>query len=278
MTIKDDLSTSPAPAPPPPSYVRRHPILSAFGILSGLSLFSALWPVSAIVVGVAVAGHATGADRAVLHIAERLAARIASSMHHAAHHVPGPVAPAPTAPQPSAPEPSAPRREVHAPAAPAARSHRAPHPRTPGSHRHEPARRPRTWSTKSARPPTGRGSEPRVRSPQPGACLAKPLQRFLGAEKHHGFDHGQSGRSAEDRDVQDAKRIPGLGARLFSHGTQPLNQGIVISRPPASMASMAASSIAAAVALSTFFGGNSTPSSSLISPRAGRRGVWRRPG
>src|SRR5580704_4662186 len=110
MTIKDDLSTSPAPPPAPPSYVRRHPILSAFGILSGLSLFSSLWPVSAIVVGVAVAGHATGADRAVLHIAERLAARLVSSMHHPAHHEPGPAAPAPAAPQPSAPEPSAPRR------------------------------------------------------------------------------------------------------------------------------------------------------------------------
>jgi hypothetical protein len=144
MTIKDDRSTSPAPAPAPPSYVRRHPILTAFGILSGLSLFSALWPVSAIVVGVAVAGHTTGADRAVLHVAERLAERVVSSMHHPAHHEPGPAAPAPTPPQPSAPEPAAPRREAHPPAAPAARSRRAPHPHSPGAHRHEPARRPRT--------------------------------------------------------------------------------------------------------------------------------------
>jgi hypothetical protein len=143
MTIKDDLSTSPAPPPTPPSYVRRHPILSAFGILSGLSLFSALWPVSAIIVGVAVAGHATGADRAVLHIAERLAARLVTSMRHPAHHEPEPAAPAPTAPQPSAPEPSAPRREAHPPTAPAVRSRRAHHPQTPSTHRHEPARRPR---------------------------------------------------------------------------------------------------------------------------------------
>ena len=54
MTIRDERSTPPA-TPPPPSYVRRHPILAGFGVLSGLSLFSALWPVSAIVVAVAVA-------------------------------------------------------------------------------------------------------------------------------------------------------------------------------------------------------------------------------
>jgi hypothetical protein len=76
MTITNDRSPTPTPAAAPPSYVRRHPILAAFGVLSGLSLFSALWPVSAVVVGVAVAGHATGLDRAAWRLAERLAARI----------------------------------------------------------------------------------------------------------------------------------------------------------------------------------------------------------
>ena len=85
MTITDDRATTPTPAATPPSYVRRHPILAAFGVLSGLSLFSALWPLSAIVVGVAVAGHATGLDRAVLHQAERLGDRVRSSVHHRVH-------------------------------------------------------------------------------------------------------------------------------------------------------------------------------------------------
>lgn len=144
MPITDDRSTTPTPATAPPSYVRRHPILAAFGVLSGLSLFSGLWPLSAIVVGVAVAGHATGLDLAALHLAERLGGRIRSSLNHGAHHEPAPAAPAPVAPHPSAPAPPAPRHEAHAPAAPAARSHRAPHPHAPTAHRHEPARRPKT--------------------------------------------------------------------------------------------------------------------------------------
>lgn len=94
MTITDDRSSTPAPAAAPPSYVRRHPILAAFGVLSGLSLLSALWPVSAIVIAVAVAGHATGLDRAAVLLAERLAARISSSAHHHGHAEPGPTAPA----------------------------------------------------------------------------------------------------------------------------------------------------------------------------------------
>src|ERR1035438_9377983 len=149
MPITDDRSTTPTPAAAPPSYVRRHPILAAFGVLSGLSLFSALWPLSAIVIGVAVAGHATGLDRAALHLAERLAVRIRSSAHNRVHHEPAPAAPSPPAPapvvpHPSAPAPSAPRHEADPPAKPAVRSHRTPHPHAPTSHRHEPARRPKT--------------------------------------------------------------------------------------------------------------------------------------
>jgi hypothetical protein len=140
MTITDDRSSTPTSAAPPPSYVRRHPILTAFGVLSGLSLFSALWPVSAVVIAVAVAGHATGLDRAALVLVERLAARINASAHRHEHSDPEPVEPAPSAPQPSAPTPSAPvpsapRREAHPPAAPAARSRRDPHAHGPAVHR-----------------------------------------------------------------------------------------------------------------------------------------------
>jgi hypothetical protein len=139
MTITDDRSPTPTPAAAPPSYIRRHPILAAFGVLSGLSLFSALWPVSAVVVGVAVAGHATGLDRAAWRLAERLAARISLVAHHPDRVEP---APAPSGPQPSAPAPSAPRREVHATAAPAARSRPHPHAHGPAGHRPGRPRRP----------------------------------------------------------------------------------------------------------------------------------------
>ncbi len=152
MTITDDRSTTPAPAAAPPSYVRRHPILAAFGVLSGLSLFAALWPVSAVVIGVAVAGHATGLDRTALLLAERLVERIGAASHRHAHpepepaapapSLPEPAAPAPSAPAPSAPAPSAPRREAHASAAPAARVRRDPQAQAPGARR--PVRRHRT--------------------------------------------------------------------------------------------------------------------------------------
>jgi hypothetical protein len=135
MTITDDRSTTPAPAAAPPSYVRRHPILAAFGVLSGLSLFSALWPVSAVVVGVAVAGHATGLDRTALLLAERLVARIGASAHRRAHPEPEPAAPAPPSPEPAAPAPAAPRREAHGPAAQAARVRREPHAQLPAARR-----------------------------------------------------------------------------------------------------------------------------------------------
>src|SRR5580704_17238418 len=148
MTITDDRTTPPTPAPTAPSYIRRHPILAGFGVLSGLSLFSALWPVSAIVIAVAIAGHATGLDRAAVLLVERLAARIDASAHHRTHPEPDPKTPSPSAPvapapapEPSAPAPPAPRRQVHTPAAPAARSRRDP--RAPSPHRPAPARRPR---------------------------------------------------------------------------------------------------------------------------------------
>src|SRR5580658_8290807 len=148
MTITDDRTTTPTPAQTPPSYIRRHPILAGFGVLSGLSLFSALWPVSAIVIAVAIAGHATGLDRTAVLLVERVAARIDASAHHRTHPdptpttpTPAPAAPAPS-PEPCAPAPTAPRREVHTPATPTARSRRDPH--APATHRPVRARRPQT--------------------------------------------------------------------------------------------------------------------------------------
>jgi hypothetical protein len=147
MTITDDRTTPPTPAPTPPSYIRRHPILAGFGVLSGLSLFSALWPVSAIVIAVAIAGHATGLDRAAVLLVERVAARIDASAHHRMHPDPAPVTPAPEpgvptpTPEPSAPVP-APRREVNTSATPVVRSRRGPH--APAAHRPAHARRSQT--------------------------------------------------------------------------------------------------------------------------------------
>ena len=103
------------PPTPPPSFVRRHPILAAFGVLSGLSLFSALWPVSAIVVSVAIAADATGLDRKAWSLTKSVAERIATAVHAHTHENPAPSAPAPAAPAPPAPQPSAPRRNVHSP-------------------------------------------------------------------------------------------------------------------------------------------------------------------
>src|SRR5476649_1561274 len=100
MTNTDDRLTNPAPAPPPPSYIRRHPILAGFAVLSGLSLFSALWPVSAIVITLAVAGHATGLDRAAWSLAERGAARVRAALRD---HAPSAPSPSPTTPEPAAP-------------------------------------------------------------------------------------------------------------------------------------------------------------------------------
>ncbi|MGA7987518.1 MAG: hypothetical protein WCB51_03870, partial [Candidatus Dormiibacterota bacterium] len=114
MTISDDRSASPVPPPAPPSFVRRHPIVAGFGVLSGLSLFSALWPVSAIVISVAIAAHVTGADRAAWSITRALATRGAGALHGRGPVSPEP--PAPGSPAPPAPaRPSAPKRDVHAP-------------------------------------------------------------------------------------------------------------------------------------------------------------------
>src|SRR5476651_1081393 len=151
MTNTDDRLTNPAPAPPPPSYIRRHPILAGFAVLSGLSLFSALWPVSAIVITLAVAGHATGLDRAAWSLAERGAARVKAVLRD---HAPSAPSPSPTTPEPAAPPVPTPHREAHSPATAAVRAPRRPSATSPASHRAAPARHPR-----ASEPRVGAGIE-----------------------------------------------------------------------------------------------------------------------
>src|SRR5579862_1085316 len=104
MPLSDDRSASVSPPTPPPSFVRRHPILAGFGVLSALSLFSALWPASAIVVSVAIAADATGLDRKAWSLTKSLAERIATAVRGHEHRDPSP-SPTPVAPSPSAPQP-----------------------------------------------------------------------------------------------------------------------------------------------------------------------------
>ena len=98
MTIPDDRPTFVTAPSPPPSFVRRHPILAGFGVLSGLSLFSALWPASAIVVAVAVAADATGLDRKAWSLTRSVAGRITAAVGDHTRTDPVAPSPAPVAP------------------------------------------------------------------------------------------------------------------------------------------------------------------------------------
>ncbi|HKR98092.1 MAG TPA: hypothetical protein VJU79_01135 [Candidatus Dormibacteraeota bacterium] len=71
-------SAQPSPLPTPaPSFARRHPFYAAFGVLAALSLFSALWPLSAVLTGALVLARATGLDRRAVRAAGEIARRIA---------------------------------------------------------------------------------------------------------------------------------------------------------------------------------------------------------
>jgi hypothetical protein len=102
--------------PTSPSFLRRHPILAAFGALAGLSLFAAYWPASAVITGVVVVGRATGADmvawRWLRSTSTRIAGRVQQAWrrHETKHGAPEPAAPPPApiptpTPTPSAPQP-----------------------------------------------------------------------------------------------------------------------------------------------------------------------------
>jgi hypothetical protein len=138
MTFSDDRPANVTPPAPARSFLRRHPILAGFGVLSGLSLFAALWPVSAIVISVAVAADATGLDRKAWSLTRSVAERIASAVRGRAHQDPSPSPPTPVAPQTAAP-----RRDVRPPSIPTARVRREPRAQQPAAHAPGRARHPR---------------------------------------------------------------------------------------------------------------------------------------
>ena len=108
MTAREAGGTAGPQAPQGPSFIRRHPILAAFGVLAALSLFAAYWPVSAIVTGVLVGARASGADRVAYRWLSRGAAAVAHRFRRAPTSPadpPGGRAPEPPAPS-SSPVPS----------------------------------------------------------------------------------------------------------------------------------------------------------------------------
>ncbi|HWW10860.1 MAG TPA: hypothetical protein VNY76_11505 [Candidatus Acidoferrales bacterium] len=106
MTARDGSTGSRTVPPPRTSFARRHPILAAFGVLAGLSLFAAYFPLSAIVTGVVVGAHATGFDAAAVRLGRRLGSGLAQRWR--ARHNPSVVPPPapPTAEPPASPVPS----------------------------------------------------------------------------------------------------------------------------------------------------------------------------
>ncbi|HEY4870239.1 MAG TPA: hypothetical protein VII79_09550, partial [Candidatus Dormibacteraeota bacterium] len=72
MTARDGSAGGHTAPPPTTSFARRHPILAGFGVLAGLSLFAAYFPLSAIVTCVLVGVRASGADRAAVRLGRRV--------------------------------------------------------------------------------------------------------------------------------------------------------------------------------------------------------------
>lgn len=152
MTVRDAARpAAPAPPPPPgPSFLRRHPVLAAFGVLAALSLFAAYWPLSAIATGVVVAGRASGLDRVVYDAARRGVRAVVTRIAHGPRPEPASPAPEPapapeppraspgtstpsrSSPQPAPPDPPAPSRPTPPRTRrPRAAGERGPAPRTP---------------------------------------------------------------------------------------------------------------------------------------------------
>src|ERR1700694_3375676 len=100
MTARDGSAGGHTVPPPPTSFARRHPILAGFGVLAGLSLFAAYFPLSAIVTGVVVGAHASGVDKAAVSFGRRLGSRLAQRWR-TRHH--GSAAPSPPAEPPVSP-------------------------------------------------------------------------------------------------------------------------------------------------------------------------------
>src|SRR5205807_4521959 len=81
MTAREAGGSAGTQAPQGPSFIRRHPILAAFGVLAALSLFAAYWPVSAVVTGALVGARASGIDRIALQWVRRGAAAAMRRFH-----------------------------------------------------------------------------------------------------------------------------------------------------------------------------------------------------
>src|SRR3989442_14679499 len=108
MTARDtrDRPAAPSPSNGPPSFLRRHPIRAAFGVLAGLSLFATYWPASAIVVGVVAGSRATGLDRKAWSEARLLARLVATRLRRRRPAPQGPPPPAAPAVQMATPGPA----------------------------------------------------------------------------------------------------------------------------------------------------------------------------
>jgi hypothetical protein len=112
VNLRDDASgagRSPSTPPlpkPTPSFARRHPFYTAFGLLAALSLFSTFWPISAAVTLGLVAVRVTGLDARALRAATALGRRLWRFVRHEAPPPPaarGPE-PAPRAPVKTGPQ------------------------------------------------------------------------------------------------------------------------------------------------------------------------------
>ena len=114
--------------------MRRHPILTAFGVLAGLSLFTAYWPASAIVVGVVAGARATGVDSRAWSLTRRVARAVVRRFQRQRTPPPPAEPPAATAPQPARRERVGPEHSVglHA------REQRQPQPRQRAPRTHRP--------------------------------------------------------------------------------------------------------------------------------------------
>lgn len=84
VTARTGGTESEAVSPSGTSFARRHPILTAFGVLAGLSLFAAYFPISAFVTAAVVGARATGIDRRATRAIMRVAGFI--SQHWRSRH------------------------------------------------------------------------------------------------------------------------------------------------------------------------------------------------
>ena len=101
VTTRDGSTGSRTVPPPRTSFARRHPILAAFGVLAGLSLFAAYFPLSAIVTGVVVGAHASGVDGAAVRLGRRVGSGLAQRWRARHHRSIVPPPPPPTVEPPA---------------------------------------------------------------------------------------------------------------------------------------------------------------------------------